>query len=419
MSNLSFAILRRLALAGVLACVLVGAGVYFFEGRDVDNFVLMLTTQQSDELTNSAADRDNRTIYANVLDAARRRCVVAQVFDNEWNLRGETANPRYENLRAALVAQTRVFPRNTARHYHTIRDGDVTAIQIQAPILNAAKEPVGILNGVFVVPERIEQQLRQRIRYALLAILAAVLMTAVALYPMILSLNRKVLRASHKIMRGNLETAVTLGTAIAKRDSDTGAHNYRVCHYAMRLGEAAGLDTATMRRLIIGSFFHDIGKIGISDAILLKPGKLSDEEFAVMKQHVSLGLEIVHSSEWLRAGSDVIEFHHEKFDGKGYLKQLKGEEIPLVARIFAIVDVFDALASRRPYKEPMSSAEALAKVREGADSHFDPRLVTLFAGIAEPLHKEITSLDEEQVSKMLLQKVTYYFLLPDNAPLLP
>ncbi|MCL2022626.1 MAG: HD domain-containing protein [Betaproteobacteria bacterium] len=418
MSSISFAILRRMALAGVLVCLLVGVGFYFIQERGVNDFVLTLTAPQSDELASSGASRDDQAVYTSILDAVLRRAVAAQVFDNEWNLRGETANPRFDSLREVLTGQTRDFPRDTARHQHVIRTGEVMVIQIQMPILDTTRTQVGILSGLFVVPGRIDQQLQQHFRYALLAVLAAVLLTAAVLYPMILLLNRKVLRAAQDIMRGNLEMAETLGTAIAKRDSGTGNHNYRVCYYALRLGEAVKLDEIAMRRLVIGAFFHDVGKIGISDAILLKPGKLTDEEFAAVKEHVSLGLEIIRPSEWLRAGSDVIEFHHEKFDGSGYLKQLRGEEIPLIARIFAIVDVFDALASRRPYKEPLSSEEAIAKVREGAGSHFDPRLVGLFAGIATDVHREITSLDEGEVGRMLLQKISYYFLFPDKVPLL-
>ncbi|MDR1848923.1 MAG: HD-GYP domain-containing protein [Zoogloeaceae bacterium] len=419
MTKISSAILWRLALAVVLALFLAGTGFYFIMERSLDDFVLTLSEPQADEIANAKVDQGDEAIYAKVLEVVFRRSVSAQMYDNEWNLRKETTNPRYDAQRAELMAKMQDFPRDTARYRHIIRTADMMVAHIQVPILNAAKEQIGILNGVFVVPRWIDQQLRQDFRYALLMVAAAILLTAALFYPMILSLNRKVLHSSHEVLRGNLEMAETLGTAIAKRDSDTGTHNYRVCYYALQLGIAAKLSNDEIRRLILGSFFHDIGKIGISDALLLKPGKLTEEEFAVMKEHVSLGLEIVRPSRWLSAGRDVIEYHHERVDGAGYLKQLKGEEIPLVARIFAIVDVFDALASRRPYKEPMPSEEAIAIVREEADNHFDPHLVDLFSGMAVRLYKEVTQLDKEQLSKMLLQKISYYFLMPDKIPLMP
>ncbi|MCL2075818.1 MAG: HD-GYP domain-containing protein [Betaproteobacteria bacterium] len=417
MSGLSFVILRQLALAGILGCLLVGVGFNLIEERGINDFLLALTTPQSEDLVDANAGEQD--IYKIMLEAVHRRSVIAQVFDNEWNPRGETADPRHDSLRPMLEGRTQTFPRDAGRHKHIIRIGEAIVVQIQIPVFDADEAQAGFLSGAFVVPGRISEQLQQHFRYAMLAVVAAVLLTAVLLYPMILALNRQVLQTSHQIMRGNLEMAVTLGTAIAKRDSDTGSHNYRVCFYALRLGEAVKLNAADIRRLIIGSFFHDIGKIGISDTILLKPGKLDDEEFAAIKQHVSLGLEITRSSEWLRSGSDVIEFHHEKFNGSGYLKQLRGEEIPLLARIFAIVDVFDALASRRPYKEAMSSEEAIALVREGAGSHFDPRLVDIFAGMATRLHTEVANLGEKQLGNMLLQKISYYFLMPDKVPLMP
>ena len=418
-TKISSAILWRLALAVVLTLLLAGIGFYFIMQRGLDDFVLTFSEPQADEIANARVDQEDQAIYARVLEIVSRRSVTAQMYDNEWNLRKEADNPRYEAQRAELMAKMQNFPRDTARHRYIFRAADMMVAHIQAPVLNAAKEQIGILNGVFIVPRWVDQQLRQVFRYALLMIAAAILLTAAFLYPMILSLNRKVLQSSHEVLRGNLEMAETLGTAIAKRDSDTGTHNYRVCYYALQLGIAANLSNDEIRRLILGSFFHDIGKIGISDALLLKPGKLTEEEFAVMKEHVSLGLEIVRPSRWLSAGRDVIEYHHERVDGAGYLKQLKGGEIPLVARIFAIVDVFDALASRRPYKEPMSSEEAIAIVREDAGSHFDPHLVDLFSGMAVRLYTEVTQLDKEQLSKMLLQKISYYFLMPDKIPLMP
>ena len=192
-----------------------------------------------------------------------------------------------------------------------------------------------------------------------------------------------------------------MGAAIAKRDSDTHAHNYRVTLYALALGRAAELPAPTLRTLIAGAFLHDVGKIGIPDAILLKPAKLSTEEFETMKQHVALGRDILASATWLAQAIDVAEFHHEKFDGSGYLRGLAGEDIPLTARVFAIADVFDALTSRRPYKEPMSPQSALEIMARDAGSHFDPALFTRFQSEAVRWHLEIATLDEAMLTKRL------------------
>jgi HD-GYP domain-containing protein (c-di-GMP phosphodiesterase class II) len=198
-----------------------------------------------------------------------------------------------------------------------------------------------------------------------------------------------------------------LGSAIAKRDSDTNIHNYRVTIYAIRLAEALGEHKAEVRGLIAGAFLHDVGKIGISDNILLKPGRLTEEEFDIMRTHVLLGLDIINKSNWLRGARDVVEYHHERFDGSGYLRGLKGEEIPLNARIFAVVDVFDALTSRRPYKEPFGFEEAMAILHRDRGSHFDPDVVDAMEGIAREMHQAISLASEEEVEaelNRLLQK---------------
>jgi len=157
-----------------------------------------------------------------------------------------------------------------------------------------------------------------------------------------------------------------------------------------------------------------VGKIGIPDAILLKPGRLDDDEFVEMKRHVEYGLEIVQQSSWLKDAADVVGAHHEKFDGSGYIKGLRGEEIPINARIFAIADVFDALTSRRPYKDPMSYEEAMKIIELGRSSHFDPRLLALFATISRPLFDEFGNRDDERPREVLAALIDLYFKTDDE-----
>ena len=129
-----------------------------------------------------------------------------------------------------------------------------------------------------------------------------------------------------------------------------------------------------------------------------------------MKAHVQLGIDIIAKSNWLNDAGDVIEFHHERFDGRGYQRGLRGDSIPLVARLFAIVDVFDALTSRRPYKEPVPLQEAVRILAEGRGSHFDPRLLDVFQDMAVELHGELAGLAETGLRQQLQQQVTKYFL---------
>ena len=162
----------------------------------------------------------------------------------------------------------------------------------------------------------------------------AVLLTTAILYPVILRLTRRVADFSVRLLEANLETLETLGNAIARRDDDADAHNYRVTILSARIGEEVGLPPATMRALIKGAFLHDVGKIGIPDRILQKPGRLDPEEFDVMKTHVEQGHEIVSRSSWLQDALRVVLFDHEKVAGDGYPNGVAGEKIPVTARIF-------------------------------------------------------------------------------------
>jgi HD-GYP domain-containing protein (c-di-GMP phosphodiesterase class II) len=220
---------------------------------------------------------------------------------------------------------------------------------------------------------------------------------------------RRVTALSASLLDANLEMLSVLGSAIAKRDADTDAHNYRVTIYSVRLAEAAGLDVKTIQTLIKGAFLHDVGKIGIPDHILLKPGKLDEAEYAQMKQHVAHGLDIVRRAAWLADAEAVVGGHHEKFDGGGYDGKLKTDAIPIVARIFAIADVFDALTSHRPYKDALSFEASMEIVERDRGTHFDPQLLDAFAGIARPLHEALTRHDDDYAHQELQRIVTRYF----------
>jgi HD-GYP domain-containing protein (c-di-GMP phosphodiesterase class II) len=164
-----------------------------------------------------------------------------------------------------------------------------------------------------------------------------------------------------------------------------------------------------MQGLIKGAFLHDVGKIAISDTILLKSGRLTDEEFEIMKTHVRHGEDIISGYPWLKDAGDVVRCHHERFDGSGYPCRIVGEDIPRNARIFAVADVFDAITSRRPYKEPFSFEVSVKIIQESQGSHFDPVIVWLFSEYAENLYKEICTEDEALLHNKLEECISRYF----------
>ncbi|MFM7012974.1 MAG: HD-GYP domain-containing protein [Betaproteobacteria bacterium] len=233
-------------------------------------------------------------------------------------------------------------------------------------------------------------------------------------------LAKKEVMSSHEVVRSHIAMMEALGHAIAKRDSDTGDHNYRVTWMATKLGETLGINLQEMQRLIVGSFLHDIGKVGIPDSILLKPGSLTEEEMAIMRTHVMHGVDMVRGMGWLHDAYDVVAFHHEKWNGTGYPNGVAGLDIPLVARIFAVADVFDALYSKRPYKQSLQLSEVLNTIRDQSGIHFDPDILVRFLAIAPELHAQMESPNEFNVTLAVQAKVQHYFYKSEGmSPLTP
>ena len=177
------------------------------------------------------------------------------------------------------------------------------------------------------------------------------------------------------------EISLRLGKASEYRDLETGMHIKRMSRYSALLGRLWGMDKEEEELLLYASPLHDIGKIGIPDAILLKPGKLDESEFKLMQQHAAIGGLMLDDGDKfpiIKAGKTIAMQHHEKYDGTGYPKGLKNEEIHIYAKIVAIADVFDALSSKRVYKDAFPLEKTLAIIEEGRESHFDPALLDLF-----------------------------------------
>lgn len=411
-------VLRRLLLAWLLVSLLVGGGTWYVEMENIDDAVVALAASEARNFSSVELDVGHRTpeqvsrLAAQAKEFVQRNFVVIEVYDQAENKIVEAVNPRFEHVEKVLATHTHAFPRDTRSHYEKFTIDGLTVVQVLVPLPGAKGGTVGYFEGVFVVDQATIEQFDAQLRHTLFGALLAALLTTLILYPVIIALNKDVLRYSREVLQGNLDMASVLGSAIAKRDSDTGEHNYRVTLYAVALAERAGQPAESIRGLIIGAFLHDVGKIGISDNILLKPGKLTEEEFAIMRTHVALGVDIVAQSAWLAPAREVIEYHHEKYNGTGYLQGLQGEAIPVNARIFAIVDVFDALTARRPYKEPFPLERALAMIEQDAGSHFDPALVAHFLAIAPALYAAIGHASEAELqAKQQAQSLRYFLHL--------
>lgn len=205
-----------------------------------------------------------------------------------------------------------------------------------------------------------------------------VLATALALYWMIGRALRRLEAVNRMLRNGHEQSLRVLVSAMDIRHKETGDHSERVMRMAVGLAKRVGVHGKPLHDLTFGALLHDIGKLALPDAILIKPGKLDDEEMAQMRRHPQIGYDLLQRVDFLRAAADIPYGHHERWDGGGYPQGLRGDAIPLAARIFSVVDVWDALITARVYKPAWPEAEVLDYLRDVAGSQLDPGLVALF-----------------------------------------
>ena len=336
---------------------------------------------------------------------------IAEIYDDKGNKLAEQSSLLGHRIEMLLPRHTR--PAYAEAHYENVavdlNGAQRNIIRVFVPLYDQQKKMRGYFEGVRAIPEWQQSKISYDATIVALMVAMASFLCGMAIYPVVTYLARENEHKTKEIFDSHLSMIEALGRAIAKRDSDTGAHNYRVAWMSAKMGELAGLSGKKMQGLIIGSFLHDVGKIGIPDAILLKPGKHDAEEMAIMRTHVLHGEEIVCGDDWLPGVAAVVSAHHEKWNGEGYPRGLNGSAIPLEARIFAIVDVFDALCSKRPYKEALPFSQAVEILRQGKASHFDPALLDDFLAVAESMHHVIFSMPEDQMRSLLREIMTKYF----------
>jgi len=186
-----------------------------------------------------------------------------------------------------------------------------------------------------------------------------------------------------RLKQSYVSTLGALAGLLETKDRNTESHSYRGVRYAVELGRAAGLSPTEMADLEYGALLHDIGKIGVDDVILKKTGPLTEQEWEIMRQHPAVGYNVLKSLDFLHTALPVVLHHQERYDGHGYPHGLKGEQIPLLARIFSVADSFDAMTSDRPYRRAMRADQALHELRRNAGTQFDPRLAEIFIKLWE------------------------------------
>ena len=211
-------------------------------------------------------------------------------------------------------------------------------------------------------------------------------------------INTELQDKSEELEKAYLDTIGILRQTVEAKDPYTRGHSDRVSEFSVLIGKKMGLDDETLHTLKIGGLFHDIGKIGIPDSILLKESKLSDEEYSQIKNHPTIGAHMLGDAAVFKDIIPIVKHHHERFDGRGYPSQLAGENIPFIARIAAVADTFDAMTSKRTYRDALPLSVVKEEIEKCSGTQFDPKIAKVFLDILNNAYKSITDIQEKYKS---------------------
>lgn len=410
----------RIAIASIVLAAVASPAAWIVAHRNAEQSTVSLAVEESRRLlrlhhfdtdalsgpkAGEQAGKASNALAGGLFD-------IAEIYDGDGKKLAIAMTDAGRLIEAQLPAHAR--PKRAVASFESLKLNDKRwVLRVFVP-LKAGGEgdaaPIaGYFEGVRVISDWQHEQMFGSALTAALMVGIASLMCGAVIYPVVMRLSAENERKTNEILRSHISMMEALGRAIAKRDSDTGTHNLRVAWTAARIGECLGLQGRTMQSLIIGSFLHDVGKVGIPDAILRKPARLSAEESEIMHTHVAQGEDIVGNIDWLEEAKAVVVSHHERWDGSGYPRKLAGEAIPLAARIFAVADVFDALCSRRTYKEPMNFHEAMQILDAETGSHFDPKVMVAFRPIAREVFDRLSSANEKEIRRMLEERIWMHF----------
>lgn len=405
----------RITIITLCVSMFFGTMSWFFAKEKAEENAVAIATEESQRLIQHFTTSEQGIVLTRQTAKIAADAIIgglfdiAEIYSSSGDKLAEALTEKGELIEDQLPKH--ISPDYDKNHYESFyTTEDEWVLRIFVPLYTSAQEieQIGYFEGVRVVSSWEVSSIQMTAFFsAIMASLASIL-CGIAIYPIVILLSKEVHKKNASLMNANISMMRALGRVIEKRDSDTGAHNYRVTWIAIRIAETIHHPINQIHGLIVGSFLHDIGKVAIPDAILHKPGRLTDDEMVIMKTHVDQGGDIVNNIEWLKGAKEVITGHHEKWDGNGYPKALSEHNIPINARIFAISDVFDALCSKRPYKDPIPYEQVINILKEGHGSHFDPMLLDAFFTVAKEVYQFFEEASEDELEKKIEAKIRQY-----------
>jgi len=401
-SNSIFEFSMRVFFSLIVTMVVVVLVLFYFMAQKAEQTIEQ-ALQKGIQVIEKELNDTVKLKHEVILFLEKQNFSASKLYDNHNNVFVEI----YQEQRSNFIPEIVGFLDDEAlvyRNEHVFKIIKNKTIETSY-ILYAKKFEKGYVKIVNLLSKEAQNQLDRELFYAVCIAFFSILMVVLCTFPIVLKQYKKILQEQEELIRSNFNTLIAFGNAVEKRDTDTDEHNYRVAYYALGIARSLDLPKEFCQMLIKGSILHDVGKIGISDTILLKPGKLTADEFYIMQKHVEIGLEMTSDIAWLKEAQKVIHYHHEKYDGSGYPSGLKGKHIPLEARIFALVDVFDALTSKRPYKEAFSLEKALEIIVSEKEKHFDPSVVDAFLFIARDMFTFTSHSKKTTLKNILLKEI--------------
>ncbi len=425
-SSIHWILARRLALTAFIISVVLGVAVFISERDNVAEIVRYRALQGAMRFNARASylldipglpdrkgiQRELEEFGKHSLKQGIGKFVFVRIFDTDSVIVAKRVDDGFTDIKKIekhIETSVMKFPDKGEDWHKIIRINGTPYIRIGIPLNNSNGNVVAYADGIFALSSEVIANSRRKVLRTMLIVISIVLLTTGLLYHVIIKLMNRLTKLSLSLLDSQMEILKVLGSAIAVRDNDTDAHNYRVTLISVRIAETAGLDDRSICSLIKGALLHDVGKVGIPDRILLKPSKLTNDEYEVMRTHVTQGLNIIERSEWLNDAIAVVGCHHEKMDGSGYPKGLREENNPIIARIFVVADVFDALTSKRPYKKPYSFDETMKTIKQGNGTHFDPVIIGDFSKIAKSLYDDIAGRNDDGLKAELEGIIKKYF----------
>lgn len=413
-SNSLYSSLARVTIGFFIITALWSIMITIFHSKQISDSLESLIIKEVNYYSKISGDIDltihneryNNLLKIITIDSQKNDIVLLNLYDKNQKLLLNIINiPRSKIIPLILKANTTIF----AEQNYKIIPISENLVYLSFYKKLSLNNKVYHLKIVKKLDSNTINLIQKDIFNSIIIVFSTVTFIFISIFPIIFSQYNNLLDKTNELFKSNIDTLISLGNAIAKRDSDTSEHNYRVTYYSIKLAEALELSKDEIKTIIKGAFLHDIGKIAISDSILLKQGKLSEKEFDIMKTHVNHGVDIVKNIDWLHDAQKVIQNHHEKVNGSGYPNGLKKDDIPIEAKIFAVVDVFDALTSYRPYKEAFDIEKSIDIIKGDINTHFDSDIVAKFEAIYKDLYYDIVDISSKELEDIFFINIKPYF----------